>query len=260
MNKSRFEIYEVCIASLALSVAYLYVVLFPLAPLSREEAIERGMMSSARVMVYKKDTRLAVQGGSGFIIGKKDGTVQILTNAHIVMVGGENIDDIAVLSETVDYIVTLADGKEYSGALILLRKPELALLEINASEEEVNRLAVAKLWDPNKSVQKKLKMGNEVCAIGAPFSRLSSTCGVLSKIDDTFGSEVRGVYGIKGEILFRTDAAINPGNSGGMLILVETAEVVGIVTMKNYKREGMAFAIRSTTILRILHETMWRKE
>jgi len=152
--------------------------------------------------------------GSGFIISK-DG--YILTNAHVV----ESANEITV---------KLADKREFKAKVIGTdKKTDVALIKIDAS-----KLPIVKQGDPDK-----LKVGEWVVAIGAPFGFESSvTAGIVSAKGRSLAQENYVPF-------IQTDVAINPGNSGGPLFNMQ-GEVVGI-NSQIYSRTGgfmgLSFAI-----------------
>jgi S1-C subfamily serine protease len=92
-----------------------------------------------------------------------------------------------------------------------------------------------------------LRIGQLVCAIGAPYSQAYSfTCGWVSgkgRTDLLSRSTNRLLF----EDYIQTDAFINPGNSGGPLFDVE-GKVVGMNTLINGVRSRLAFAIPSNLL------------
>jgi S1-C subfamily serine protease len=93
----------------------------------------------------------------------------------------------------------------------------------------------------------KLRIGELVCAIGAPFSQdYSFTVGWVS------GKNRSNLLAptsptILFEDYIQTDAFINPGNSGGPLFDVE-GKIVGMNTLINGLGRGLAFAIPSAML------------
>ncbi len=152
--------------------------------------------------------------GSGFIISS-DG--YILTNTHLVD-GAEEIN------------VKLTDKREFRAKLIGAdRRTDIALLKIDATG-----LPKVTQGDPEK-----LKVGEWVVAIGAPFGFENSvTAGIVSAKGRSLAQENFVPF-------IQTDVAINPGNSGGPLFNMK-GEVVGI-NSQIYSRTGgfmgLSFAI-----------------
>jgi serine protease Do len=145
--------------------------------------------------------------GSGVIVSD-DGFV--LTNAHVV-------------SDAVQVIVTLSDGRQFEAEMVeIVDRYDLAVLRIDSDD-----LPVAELGS-----SRELSIGEWAIAIGSPFgylladTRPTVTVGVISALnrDVKHSGRERSYLG-----MIQTDAAINPGNSGGPLVNTE-GRVVGINT------------------------------
>lgn len=150
--------------------------------------------------------------GSGFIVSA-DG--YIMTNAHVV-------------DDSDEWVVTLADKREFKAKLIGAdKRTDVALVKIDAKD-----LPAVKLGDVNR-----LKVGEWVMAIGSPYGLENTvTAGIVSAKQRETGDFLPFI---------QTDVAINPGNSGGPLINLR-GEVVGI-NSQIYSRsggfQGISFAI-----------------
>ena len=160
--------------------------------------------------------------GSGFIV-RADG--YIYTNQHVV-------EDAEKLE------VRLKDGRTFSARLVGEDEhTDIAVLKIDAKD-----LPTVEWAD-----SEKLRIGQLVCAIGAPFSQdYSFTVGWVS------GKNRTNLLGptsstILYEDYIQTDAFINPGNSGGPLFDVE-GKIVGMNTLINGLGRGLAFAIPSAML------------
>lgn len=155
--------------------------------------------------------------GSGFIV-RNDGYV--LTNLHVV-------------TDAEKLTVRLKDGRTFPAKLIGADdRTDVAVIKI-----DVKDLTPVEWGD-----SEKLRVGQLVCAIGAPFSQdYSFTVGWVS------GKNRTNLLGptsttILYEDYIQTDAFINPGNSGGPLFDVE-GKVVGMNTLINGLGHQLAFAI-----------------
>lgn len=160
--------------------------------------------------------------GSGFII-RADGW--IVTNNHVV-------------ADAEKLQVRLKDGRVFPAKLIGADdKTDIAVLRIEARD-----LMAVELGDSDA-----LRVGQMVCAIGAPFNQdYSFTVGWVS------GKGRTNLLGpssptILYEDYIQTDAFINPGNSGGPLFDVE-GKVVGMNTLINGLGRGLAFAIPASML------------
>ena len=163
--------------------------------------------------------------GSGFVISA-DGYV--LTCAHVV----EGASEI---------LVRLTDRREFRARLVGAdARSDVALLRIDASG-----LPTVAIGEP-----RRLKVGEWVLAIGAPFGfDNSATGGIVSAKGRSLPSENYIPF-------IQTDVAINPGNSGGPLFNLR-GEVVG-VNSQIYSRTGgfmgVSFAIPIDLAMRIAEQ------
>ena len=149
----------------------------------------------------------------------------ILTNHHVVV-------DADKLS------VRLKDGRRFPAKVVATDdRTDIAVIKI-----EAKGLVVAEFGDSDA-----LKVGQLVCAIGAPYNQdYSFTCGWVS------GKGRSNLLGqtsktILYEDYIQTDAFINPGNSGGPLFDVD-GKVIGMNTLINGIGRGLAFAIPSSML------------
>ncbi|MFN3715028.1 MAG: DegQ family serine endoprotease [Alcanivoracaceae bacterium] len=152
--------------------------------------------------------------GSGFVISA-DGF--ILTNHHVV-------------ADATRIIVRMQDGSEKDAELVGSDpRSDLALLRIDGKN-----LPKVKIGS-----SEKLKVGEWVLAIGAPFGFDSTvTAGIVSAKGRSLPSENYVPF-------IQTDVAINPGNSGGPLFNLK-GEVVGInsqIISRSGGFMGLSFAI-----------------
>src|SRR5918993_604213 len=167
-------------------------------------------------------------GGSGVVLGTKDGTATAVTNAHVVRglrrAGGRRGSPGGIE-------VTLSVGSPVPAEVLGDDPPsDLAVVRFTPEEEPT----VATLGDAGDLV-----VGQLVVAIGNPLGfQRSVTAGVVSAL----GRSIRGESGRLIENVIQTDAAINPGNSGGPLADA-SARVVGINTAIIGGAQGIGFAV-----------------
>lgn len=161
--------------------------------------------------------------GSGVII---DDRGYAITNAHVV---GNNT------SAT----VILWDGTELVGTVHAL--------------DTTNDLAILKL--PTGRAYKELRLSpssdlmhaERVIAVGNPFGYLrTTTTGSISGLDREVSMDGNKMKG-----LIQIDAPINPGNSGGPVLNIN-GELIGIVVAVREGANGIAFAIPSDNVARVL--------
>ena len=160
--------------------------------------------------------------GSGFFI-RPDG--YLVTNGHVV-------------DEAEKIEIRAFDGRRWEATVVAVdERTDIAVLKIDATHLPVVT------WGDSDA----LRVGQLVCAIGAPFNQdYSFTCGWVS------GKGRNNLLGAKStkplfEDYIQTDAFINPGNSGGPLFDVE-GRVVGMNTLINGLGRGLAFAIPSNLL------------
>ena len=166
--------------------------------------------------------------GSGFVYSD-DG--YIITNQHVVR-------------DAQKVTVTFLDGEAYIGDVVGRdRDLDIAVVKVNPSNTYIQPI---KIGDSSK-----LKVGEEIAAIGNPFGLSGSmTSGIVSQIGRLLPQE--SGYSIPDVI--QTDAAINPGNSGGPLINMK-GEVVGINTAiqsATGEFSGIGFAVPSNTVKKVV--------
>ncbi|KPJ63406.1 MAG: hypothetical protein AMS15_00540 [Planctomycetes bacterium DG_23] len=176
--------------------------------------------------------------GTGFII-TSDG--YCLTNHHVI--AGERKNAITIFTKSgVGGRGESVERKRIEEVEIVAfnRYFDLALLKIKDEALEGVELTVAPFGDEDK-----LKTGDQVVAIGNPgaftlekegFKRLLWHHTVSEGIVSSKARNIRGI------LYIQTTAAVNPGNSGGPLFNIY-GQVVGVVTLKSYFQENIAFAV-----------------
>lgn len=131
--------------------------------------------------------------------------VFISPNGHVL-----TCDHVVNFGTPIDVIVTDFYGNSYKAEVLFAEsRLDLALIKVEADYPT----SFAKIADP-----RKLKVGQEVIAIGNPLSLdFSVTHGIISALHRDIG-----VYNMN-----QSDTFINPGNSGGPLFNLR-GELVGI--------------------------------
>ena len=179
--------------------------------------------------------------GSGVIINKQDGEIDILTNYHVI----ENAKTLTC---------TLADNTNVEATVKGVDEDrDLAVISIKTkdlSKDTLKQIAIATIGDSNK-----LQVGEQVVAIGNALGYGQSvTTGIVSatnrSVSTSSDTDTTQSY-------IQTDAAINPGNSGGGLFNAD-GNLIGIVNAKESSTgiEGLGFAIPITPAQDIITELM----
>ena len=163
--------------------------------------------------------------GSGFIISH-DG--YIVTNAHVI----HNASKI---------VVQLTDRRQFQAKVVGKDDTlDVALLKVDAKD-----LPTVKAGNPQK-----LKVGEWVVAIGAPFGFDNSvTAGIVSAKGRSLPTDNYVNF-------IQTDVAVNPGNSGGPLFNLD-GKVVGInsqIYSKSGGFMGLSFAIPIDVAMDAVHQ------
>ena len=176
------------------------------------------MPSVVRVRGYVDDgggELMEAATGSGVVIVDQG---IILTNLHVVH-GAEKVT------------VTFFDGLESEAAVAGVQpENDLAVVKAKTIPDD---LAAATL-----GTTQRLKLGDEVVAVGFPFGiGPSVSAGVVSGLNREFRSPEGQRMLTK---LIQFDAAANPGSSGGPLVTMD-GEVVGIVTAIFSPNEARTF-------------------
>lgn len=166
--------------------------------------------------------------GSGVIINKKNGEIDILTNYHVIE-GATTLTCTLADNTNVEATVKGVDADR-----------DLAVISIKTSglsEDTLKQIAIATIGDSDK-----LQVGEQVVAIGNALGYGQSvTTGIVSATNRSVSTSSDTD---KSQSYIQTDAAINPGNSGGALLNM-SGELIGINSAKlsDTDVEGMGYAI-----------------
>lgn len=166
--------------------------------------------------------------GSGVIINKQDGEIDILTNYHVIK-GATTLTCTLADNTNVEATVKGVD-EDRDLAVISIKTKDL-------SEDTLKQIAIATIGDSDK-----LQVGEQVVAIGNALGYGQSvTTGIVSATNRSVSTSSDTD---KSQSYIQTDAAINPGNSGGALLNM-SGELIGINSAKlsDTDVEGMGYAI-----------------
>jgi serine protease Do len=162
--------------------------------------------------------------GTGLIVDERG---YIVTNCHVVA-GNARVT------------VRLVDGTSIPGDVIYSSPTtDLAIVRVRTE-----RKLIAQPLVPAADLEE----GEDVIAVGHPLGySYTVSKGIVSALNREI--DMPTGYTLMG--LIQTDAAINPGNSGGPLLNINGG-VVGINVAYNQEAQGIAFAISSETVKRVL--------
>ena len=223
-----------------------------------------GVAAQAMPSVVTLEVAGMGQGGSGSGVIISDAG-HIITNAHVVSVGGAESDPRIRVSTT--------DGRLWPGEIVGTDPlSDIAVIKIDAG---------APLTPMPIGNSDELNVGDQTVAIGAPLGLANTvTNGIVSALNRsiTVGSSETpedgpnlfdfdlpfGQGGNLGTVslpVIQTDASINPGNSGGALLNTR-GELIGInvaiasnqVGAQGAGSIGLGFAIPSNYAMRIAQE------
>jgi len=165
-----------------------------------------------------------ISGGSGFLIDPKG---YIITNAHVLKGSGA--------------VVVNSKGQEFNATIanIDLEK-DLAILKINDPD-----------YEPLKSLPYSIRKSNS--DLGEPIFTLG-----YPRNDIVYGEGyVSARTGYNSDSLsYQVQISANPGNSGGP-VFNNNGEVIGILSTRQAQAEGVAFAVKSRNIYRMVDE--WKQ-
>lgn len=161
--------------------------------------------------------------GTGFLI---DGKGYLITNAHVV----ETMKSVYVENSKGDYFsaVTVYSDKN----------TDLAVLKIKDSS-----------YTPIKNIPYSIKkanadLGEQIFILGYPKSEVVYGEGYLSSGSGNNGDSTA----------YQLSISANPGNSGGPVIN-NKGEIIGIITGKDTKADGVVYAVKSKNIFTLINET-----
>ena len=195
--------------------------------------------------VYSSEARSA---GSGFIVGKNETELLLVSNQHVVASAEEL---------TVQFVDGTQAQAQIKGVDV---DKDLAVIAVQLEDIEadtMSKISIAKLGDSDS-----LTVGEPAIAIGNALGYGQSvTTGVVSALDRAIAStdnmETASTGDTEINTFIQTDAAINPGNSGGALLNMK-GEVIGINSNKigGSAVEGMGYAIPISDVKPIIENLM----
>ena len=161
-------------------------------------------------------------GGSGFLIDPKG---YILTNAHVLK--GSSFANV-INSKHIEL-----------NARIVYRDEDHDLAVLKIDDQDFKPLKIL----PYGFRKSDLELGEEVFTLGYPRNDITYNKGDLSARTGFNGDTTR----------WQLEMNANPGNSGGP-VMDKNGEVIGILSTREKQAEGVAFAIKSRSILKLINE------
>jgi S1-C subfamily serine protease len=162
-----------------------------------------------------------ISGGSGFLIDTKG---YIVTNAHVLKGSGA--------------IVVNSKGQEFKAIIAHIdQAKDLAILKINDQDYEPLKTL------PYGIRKTKTELGEQVFTLGYPRNDIVYGEGYLS---------ARTGYN-SDTLSYQVQISANPGNSGAPVFNSE-GEVIGVLSTRQAQAEGVAFAVKSKNIYRLVDE------
>jgi serine protease Do len=162
-----------------------------------------------------------ISGGSGFLIDTKG---YIVTNAHVLKGSGA--------------VVVNSKGQEFEAAIVDIDKEkDLAILKISDAD-----------YVPLKSLPYGIRkgsteLGEAIFTLGYPRNDIVYGEGYLSARTG-FNSD---------SLSYQIQISANPGNSGAP-VFNNSGEVIGILSTRQAQAQGVAFAIKSKNIYRMVED------
>jgi len=230
---------------------------------STDATVITGVAAAAMPSIVTLDVSGSQAGGSGSgVIITEDG--YIITNAHVVTVGGQEADP--------SIRVSTSDGRLWSSEIIGTDPvSDVAVIKIDTGFP----LSAISIGD-----SEALNVGDETVAIGAPLGLANTvTLGIVSALNRSITVGSSDTEDGPGQFDFdlpfgqpnsntsvslpviQTDASINPGNSGGALLNAK-GELIGInvaiasnsTSAQGAGSIGLGFSIPSNYAMRVANE------
>lgn len=216
---------------IALAISGLVVYFAPvknsqLEQLSKEVAVIKQIQKFQGTSISEVKSKIPkgvtfISGGSGFLIDAKG---YIITNAHVLKGSGA--------------VVVNSKGQEFNASIVNIDvAKDLAILKINDGD-----------YQPLKSLPYSIRkantdLGESVFTLGYPRNDIVYGEGYLS---------ARTGYN-SDSLSYQVQISANPGNSGAP-VFNNNGEVIGILSTRQAQAEGVAFAVKSKNIYRMIDD------
>jgi len=195
--------------------------------LSRDVAVIKQIQQAQGTSLSGVITKLPkgvtfISGGSGFLIDTKG---YIITNAHVLK-GGSGA------------LVVNSKGQEFNATIINVDlEKDLAILKIN--DEDYTPLKAL----PYGIRKASADLGESIFTLGYPKKDIVFGEGYLSSRTGNNSDSLS----------YQIQISANPGNSGAP-VFNNNGEVIGILSTRQAQAEGVAFAVKSKNIYRMIDE------
>lgn len=167
-------------------------------------------------------TEHAKFGGTGFLI---DGRGYLVTNFHVI-------------SAMKNIFIGNSKGENYNAEVVYTdNAADLAILKIT----DTSFKAVGNL--PYSIKRSNSDLGDQFFTLGFPRNEIVYGEGYVSAKSGNDGDS----------LAYQLTVSANPGNSGGPVIN-RNGEIIGIITAKDSKADGVVYATKSRNIFRMLEE------
>ena len=180
-----------------------------------------GSLTTADIVSRHEPSVALIRGRKGSGTGFLAGPGILATNAHVI--DGERFKDIEVRFPSAD---RPRQGPYTARLLHLDRERDLALLGVAT---DLPPVVVADAY--------RFRKGEDVTVIGNP-----GVGGKMVLENAISRGIVSSMANINNQVFLQLGIAINPGNSGGP-VFDPQGRVIGVVTLKTARQEGLAFAI-----------------
>ncbi|MBC7626849.1 S1C family serine protease [Ferruginibacter sp.] len=166
--------------------------------------------------------------GTGFLI---DGKGYLVTNAHVI-------------NKMKNIYIENTKGQYYNAVSVLTDNTvDLAILKIN----DTSFKAVTNL--PYSIKKNNSDLGEQFFTLGFPRNEIVYGEGYVSAKSGNDGDTTS----------YQLTVSANPGNSGGPVIN-RNGEIIGIITAKDSKADGVVYAVKSKNIFKLLDKVKEKNE
>ena len=161
-------------------------------------------------------------GGTGFLI---DGKGYLVTNAHVIA----SLKNIYVENNKGEYF--------NASAIYMDKNSDLALLKINDSSfKTINNI-------PYSIKKGSTDLSEQFFTLGFPRNEIVYGEGYVSAKSGNGGDSTA----------YQLTVSANPGNSGGPVVN-KNGEIIGIITAKDSKADGVVYAAKSKNIFKLIQD------